>query len=87
MSTILSKHAYQKIQFVKMVNEYLMSKTQQAYRTHVRLAVAFSAEYRRRLEERDATIAQLQRLKVGACQNVEDMKKQLEEESKVILNS
>lgn len=41
-----------------------------------------TAEYSQRLEERDALIGQLQRSKVGLTQNSEDLKRQLEEESK-----
>ncbi|XP_039657330.1 myosin-7B-like [Perca fluviatilis] len=41
-----------------------------------------TAEYSRRVEERDAMINQLQRSKAGVCQNFEDLKRQLEEESK-----
>lgn len=47
------------------------------------LSVSLPAEHSRRLEERDALIGQLQRSKAGLCQNVEDLKKQQEEESKV----
>lgn len=43
------------------------------------------AECSRRLEERDSMIGQLQRSKAGVCQNYEDLKRQLEEESKVTL--
>ncbi|CAJ1085610.1 myosin-7B-like [Xyrichtys novacula] len=45
-------------------------------------AVAETAEYSRRVEERDALIGQLQRSRAGISQNFEDLKKQLEEESK-----
>lgn len=41
------------------------------------------AEYSRRVEERDVMIGQLQRSKAGVCQNYDDLKRQLEEESKV----
>lgn len=44
------------------------------------------AEYSRRVEERDALNSQLQRSKAGVCQNYEDLKRQMEEESKVTLN-
>uniref|UniRef100_A0A8C6T1H4 Myosin motor domain-containing protein n=1 Tax=Neogobius melanostomus TaxID=47308 RepID=A0A8C6T1H4_9GOBI len=45
-------------------------------------ALTESAEYNRRLEERDAMIGQLQRSKAGLSQNSEDLKRQLEEDSK-----
>ncbi|XP_029010914.1 myosin-7B-like [Betta splendens] len=45
-------------------------------------ASAETAEYSRRVEERDSLIGQLQRSKAGVCQNVDDLKKQMEEESK-----
>ncbi|XP_053174096.1 myosin-7B-like [Scomber japonicus] len=45
-------------------------------------AVTETAEYSRRLEERDVLNAQLQRSKTGLSQNIEDLKKQLEEDSK-----
>ncbi|XP_054869107.1 myosin-7B-like isoform X2 [Amphiprion ocellaris] len=45
-------------------------------------ALTETAEFSRRLEERDAMIGQLQRSKAGVCQNSEDLKRQLEEESK-----
>lgn len=35
------------------------------------------------MEERDVMIGQLQRSKAGVCQNYDDLKRQLEEESKV----
>lgn len=35
------------------------------------------------MEERDAMIGQLQRSKAGVCQNLEDLKRQMEENSKV----
>lgn len=38
------------------------------------------------MEERDALNSQLQRSKAGVCQNYEDLKRQMEEESKVTLN-
>ncbi|XP_077414063.1 myosin-7-like [Vanacampus margaritifer] len=44
--------------------------------------VAEAAEYSRRLEEREALSSQLQRSKAELCHNLEDMKRQLEEESK-----
>lgn len=44
----------------------------------------FPAEFSRRLEERDSVIGQLQRSKAGVVQNYEDLKKQQEEECKVI---
>ncbi|KAM7410734.1 hypothetical protein PAMA_020939 [Pampus argenteus] len=46
------------------------------------LAATPPAEYSRRLQERDVLNGQLQRSKAGLCQSVEDMKRQLEEESK-----
>ncbi|XP_054628952.1 myosin-7B-like [Dunckerocampus dactyliophorus] len=45
-------------------------------------AVAEAAEYSRRMEEREVLNNQLQRSKAGLCQNMEGLKKQLEEESK-----
>ncbi|XP_041656373.1 myosin-7B-like [Cheilinus undulatus] len=45
-------------------------------------AVTETTEYSRRLEERDSMIGQLQRSKTGISQNLEDLKKRLEEESK-----
>ncbi|XP_061591641.1 myosin-7B-like [Cololabis saira] len=45
-------------------------------------ALAETVEYRRRLEERDVLIGHLQRTKTGLDQNTEDLKKQLEEDSK-----
>ncbi|XP_057686574.1 myosin-7B-like [Corythoichthys intestinalis] len=45
-------------------------------------SVAEAAEYSRRLEEREVLTNQLQRSKAGLCQNLEDMKRQLEEQSK-----
>lgn len=45
------------------------------------------AEYSRRLEERDTMIGQLQRSKTGVCQNLDDLKKQMEEDSKVKLST
>lgn len=50
------------------------------------LCVVLLAEYSRRLEEREAMIGQLTRSKAGVFQNSEDLKRQLEEESKVTLN-
>ncbi|XP_061908652.1 myosin-7B-like [Entelurus aequoreus] len=44
--------------------------------------VAEAAEYSRRMEEREVLNNQLQRSKAGLCQNMEGLKKQLEEESK-----
>ncbi|CAK6981996.1 myosin-7B-like [Scomber scombrus] len=41
-----------------------------------------TAEYSRRLEERDVLNAQLQRSKTGLMQNIEDLKRQLEEDGK-----
>ncbi|KAM7404179.1 hypothetical protein PAMP_011550 [Pampus punctatissimus] len=46
-------------------------------------ALTETVEYSRRLEERDVLNGQLQRSKAGLCQSIEDMKRQLEEESKV----
>uniref|UniRef100_A0A8C4ZH76 Uncharacterized protein n=1 Tax=Gadus morhua TaxID=8049 RepID=A0A8C4ZH76_GADMO len=45
-------------------------------------AVTETAEYSRRLEEGNALIGQLQRSKAGLIQNQDDLKRQLEEESK-----
>nr|XP_057941161.1 myosin-7B-like [Doryrhamphus excisus] len=45
-------------------------------------AVVEAAEYSRRMEEREVLNNQLQRSKAGLCQNMEGLKKQLEEESK-----
>ncbi|KAG7224354.1 hypothetical protein INR49_004661 [Caranx melampygus] len=45
-------------------------------------ALTETAEHSHRLEERDAMIGQLQRSKTGVCQNLDDLKKQMEEESK-----
>ncbi|KAM8755414.1 myosin-7B-like isoform 2-T4 [Acanthopagrus schlegelii] len=45
-------------------------------------ALTETAEYSRRVEERDALNSQLQRSKAGVCQNYEDLKRQMEEESK-----
>lgn len=39
------------------------------------------------MEERDVMIGQLQRSKAGVCQNYDDLKRQLEEESKVTQNT
>lgn len=52
---------------------------------HLLLCAVLLAEYSRRLEERDAMIGQLQRSKAGIFQNYEDLKRQMEEESKVTL--
>lgn len=41
------------------------------------------AEVNRKLEERESMVSQLQRAKNGFSQNVEELKKQLEEENKV----
>ncbi|CAL8369949.1 unnamed protein product [Lota lota] len=49
---------------------------------HNTRAVTETAEYSRRLEEGNALIGQLQRSKAGLIQNQEDLKRQLEEESK-----
>ncbi|XP_042266018.1 myosin-7B-like [Thunnus maccoyii] len=45
-------------------------------------ALTETAEYSRRVEERDVLNGQLQRSKVGLSQNIEDLKRQLEEEKK-----
>lgn len=49
--------------------------------------IAFTAEYSRRIEEREALIGQLQRSKANFSQDCENLKKQQEEDSKVTLFS
>ncbi|XP_075897746.1 myosin-7-like [Nelusetta ayraudi] len=49
---------------------------------HKARALTETAEYSRRVEERDVMIGQLQRSKAGVCQNYDDLKRQMEEESK-----
>ncbi|XP_057703268.1 myosin, heavy chain 7B, cardiac muscle, beta a isoform X2 [Corythoichthys intestinalis] len=49
---------------------------------HKARAQAESAELGRKLEERESTVSQLQRTKTSFGQNIEDLKKQLEEEVK-----
>lgn len=44
-------------------------------------------ELSRKLEEREATVVQLQRSKISFSQSVEELKKQLDEENKVSLSS
>lgn len=50
---------------------------------HRNICLPGAAEMGRKLEEREAMVSQLQRTKNSLGQNVEELKKQLEEENKV----